>query len=295
MEKITGGLSNELFKYKNLIFKFYNHSLLELDYSFEEKIQKKLYEKYANVPKIYQSIIVDDKLIGRIEKYIESVPITKEQFTSNYYVCANLLKSIHSTDIKSLGDSCPNFFIYLDNWMRVLDEKMSDDCLSDSLSEFKIIRHKANDYISQLLLFTSHMGFELSLCHNDFQQLNILADSANNYYLIDWEYSSLNYIYYDIANYFAECAFDNKELKYDKSQYPSKESRCQFYKEYFSNEYTEDYYLNFDFLVRNFVPLVEYGWYVWALVKYLDTKSIDYLTYSKIRLENFNDYIENSN
>ncbi len=286
MEKITGGLSNEVFKYKNLIFKFYNYSLLELDYSFEEFVQKKLYGKYANVPEICQSIRVDNKLIGRVEKFIKSTTVTKEHFTSDFKTYANILNKIHSIEIDYDGEKVPNFFSYLNNWIGILNNQITSISDQTNFNHDKI-KEKADEYLAGLMLFISQMQFELKLCHNDFQQLNVLVDSNNKYYVIDFEYASLNYIYYDIANYFAECALDNTELKYHEHLYPSKESRCQFYKEYFNNSNPEDYYVQFDFLVLNFSPLVEYTWYVWAIIKYINTGSSDYLTYGKIRYDNF--------
>ncbi len=294
MEKITGGLSNEVFKYKDLIFKFYNYSLLELDYGFEEHIQKKLYGKYANVPEICQSIRVDNKLIGRVEKFIKSTTVTKEHFTSDFKTHANILNNIHSIEVDYPGEKIPNFFSYLNKWIEILDTQINFIQISGNQlkPDHNKIKEKADEYLAGLMLFISQMQLEMKLCHNDFQQLNVLVDSNNKYYVIDFEYASLNYIYYDIANYFAECALDNTELKYHEHLYPSKETRCEFYKEYFNHSYPENYYVDFDFLVLNFAPVVEYNWYVWAMIKYINTGSTDYLTYGKIRYDNFFNLID---
>ena len=66
---------------------------------------------------------MDGKLIGRIEKYIDSTPVTKSHFTApgNAHIYANLLKSIHSTDIDCFKETGPYFFIYLDNWAKICD------------------------------------------------------------------------------------------------------------------------------------------------------------------------------
>ena len=300
MEKITGGLSNEVFKYKNLIFKFYNYSLLCLDYNFEEFVQTKLYEKYSNVPKIYQSICIDGKLIGRVEKFINATNVSKEHFTSEFGVYAKLLNNIHSINVNELSSQnpVPNFFTYLTNWTGLLDEQISLNLtnINQLIPEYHMVKKKANKYLKELNQFISHMQLETKLCHNDFQQLNVLVDSSNKFYVIDFEYASLNYIYYDIANYFAEFALDNTELKYNNKSYPNKEKRLEFYKQYFTDADVHarptDYYEQFDELVLHFSPLVEYNWFIWALIKYTSTESIDYITYGKIRLENFLNLIE---
>ena len=317
MEKIIGGLSNDVFKYNNLILKFYKHSNLNLNYEFEEFVQKKLYEKYHNVPKIYQSIIIDNKLVGRIEKYIESTNVTKEDFTSNICIYANLLKKIHNINITDINitefdiniidfdinitdfdiniidfdiKNLPNFFTCLNNWTKILDND-NNDTHTYIFDDYRLIKEKAEEYISGLLMFLQHIGCKQVLCHNDFQQLNVLVDKENNYYVIDFEYASINYPYFDIANYFSECAFDNKAIKYDSSLYPNTEKRYQFYKEYFIDSPNILLFQEYDFIVLQFAPLVEYYWYIWSLLKYIQTKSIDYITYANIRKINFNNLI----
>lgn len=49
----------------------------------------------------------------------------------------------------------------------------------------------------------------IRLCHNDLNNLNImqLRDSGD-IFLIDFEYSRMNYLAYDLANFLNECAFD---------------------------------------------------------------------------------------
>ncbi len=294
MEKITGGLSNEVFKYKNLIFKFYSYSPLNLDYNFEEIVQKQLFKKYANVPEITQSIIVDGKLTGRIEKYIKSKTISKEQFIAEISTCAKILKQIHSVDI-SLLTNCPNFFVYLNNWVQLANVAMCNEENLKLFPHFLQIQKKAPDYISQLVKFAQQMEFNLTLTHNEFQQLNLLVDNNGSHYVIDFEYACLNYIYYDIANYFAECGLDNAELKYDKSKYPNKENRYKFYKCYFLEDYPDEYYGQIDFIVSNFMPAVEYFWYIWSVLKYTFTESPDYVVYGNIRAENFLNLIDSVN
>jgi thiamine kinase-like enzyme len=300
MEKIAGGMSNDVFKYRDLIFKFYNYSQLELNYNFEELVQKKLFEKNKNVPEITQSIYVDGKLIGRIEKYIDSIPVTKSHFTAptNAHIYANLLKSIHSIDIDCFKDNAPYFFKYLDNWAKICDGIFTD---TEFVKEFDIyginyksIKDQANKYIEGLHEFILHMQFKLCLSHNDFQQLNVLVAKSNpdDFYVIDFEYTSLNYLYYDIANYFSECAFDNSTITYDSTTYPDIESRYNFYQEYFKDIEPNAMKSELDYIVMQFCPLVEYYWYIWSLIKYSQTKCSDYLVYGKIRETNFVNKLE---
>ncbi len=279
MEKINGGLSNEVFKYKNLIFKFYNYSQLNLNYNWEQTIQTKCYQSKINTPKIHQPITVNNKLIGRVEDYIDSTTITLSDFRNKTKKCANLLKQIHSISWEGLTE-VPCFFNYLNEWSNQVYELKSLDY--PILNDWEIIYTKGQEIINRC----KEIGGSQVISHNDFQQLNILADNSdsNIWYIIDFEYSSLNYSYYDIANYFAECAMDNFELKCYPEKYPEKNKRYEFYSCYYESNQNFDH---IDEIVIEFTKFVEYTWFIWSIIKYHNTKSSEYLDYGVIRKNNF--------
>ncbi len=279
MEKINGGLSNEVFKYKNLIFKFYNYSQLNLNYNWEQTIQTKCYLSGINTPKIHQPIIVNNKLFGRVEDFIESKTISLDDFKSKTKECATLLKQIHNISWEGLND-VPCFFNYLNDWTKQVAELKSFDY--PILNDFEFIYKSGQEIINKC----KKIGGYQVISHNDFQQLNILADNFDNnkWYIIDFEYSSLNYPYYDIANYFAECAMNNFELKYYPEKYPGKNKRNDFYSCYYESNQNFDH---IDEIVIEFSKLVEYTWFIWSIIKYHNTKSSDYLDYGVIRKNNF--------
>ncbi len=47
----------------------------------------------------------------------------------------------------------------------------------------------------------------LIICHNDLNLTNILINNKNQILLIDYEYSNLNPVYYEIANFLLELRF----------------------------------------------------------------------------------------
>lgn len=292
MEKINGGMSNDVFKYKNLLFKFYNYSQLKLNYNWEQTIQMKFYSLGLNTPRIYQSIEVDGKLIGRIEQFIESNPITIDEFRCNIKSCANILKQIHEISLEGLGITSFDFFDYINLWENNVLELKSFDLDYQILNDYdhilklgQLVKNKINEMCKLLAI-------PKVVSHNDFQQLNLLIDSSGKWYIIDFEYSSLNYPFYDIANYFAECSFNNIELKYYPELYPSKESRYLFYSYYFNLSLNlslnnNENFEQIDELVKEFSKLVDYTWFIWSVIKYHDSKSTDYLKYGLIRKTNF--------
>ncbi len=303
MEKINGGLSNDVFKYKNLLFKFYNYSQLKLNYNWEQTIQTKLYSTGLNTPKIHQSIEVDGKLIGRVEHFIDATPISINEFRHNYKNCASILKKIHETNLEGLSitnygtldykledciksNNIPDFFNYIDQWTNTVLDIKSQNLDYQILSEFDSVYQSGQIIKNNINKMCKELGTSKVISHNDFQQLNLLSDSNNNWYIIDFEYSSLNYPYYDIANYFAECALNNFELKYYPNLYPSKESRFKFYSYYFDLNEKLDFE-KIDGIIKEFAKLVEYTWFIWSVIKYHNSKSIDYLDYGLIRKNNF--------
>lgn len=283
MEKINGGLSNDVFKYKNIIIKFYNYSELELNYAWEEWIQNYLnHNQILLTPKIHQSIIADNKLMGRIEEFVESKPLEKTEFLSQTKKCAQILKKIHKLETKVLNFNLPipDFFDYINQWEQIALALPPNE-LSHNIGQLYESVTKLKTTIEETC-----EKYKIAKCvsHNDFQQLNLLVGSNSNWYLIDWEYSALNYPFYDIANYFAECAMNNNDLIWEDNLYPSIESRYNFYREYFDeiNDFE-----HIEQIIQLFALLVEYVWFIWSVIKYNQTKSPDYLTYGLIRKNNF--------
>ena len=135
---------------------------------------------------------------------------------------------------------------------------------------------------NQIIQTCSNLNIKKIICHNDFKQLNLLVDKYNHIYLIDWEFSSLNYPFYDIANYFAECTLNNMDIIQDENNYPSKEQRMKFYSNYF-DEVSTYKFEQIEHIIKLFAQLVEYVWYIWSIIKLYNSNSLNYLTYGLIR------------
>lgn len=70
-------------------------------------------------------------------------------------------------------------------------------------------KHKEN----YLKLIKEFEKFPLTLAHNDINELNIIY-GKKTLHLIDFEWSRINYEYYDIANFFRETRMGTKWVKY---------------------------------------------------------------------------------
>lgn len=94
------------------------------------------------------------------------------------------------------------------------------------------------------------LGFGLVLCHNDIYEPNYLYDDKGEIYLIDWEYSGLNYAANDICGIL--CRYDWTEEQIER-----------YLKAYVGHELTLDehrYYLAF-------LPIAAFYWFCWGLYK----------------------------
>merc|ERR550525_907931 len=119
--------------------------------------------------------------------------------------------------------------------------------------------------------------------------------------VIDYEYSGYNFRAFDFGNFFNELMIDNyfKDppfFKIDEAEYPSKEYRMRFVKEYMKGmekvveEVEADELEN---VVEKRVMAIEYGcllshfwWAIWGIVEHASAEW-DYLEYGRQRMCNY--------
>ncbi len=93
-------------------------------------------------------------------------------------------------------------------------------------------------------------GAKICLCHNDFFDCNLLLDSSDKLYLIDWEYAGMSDYASDFGTFVVSCRLSDEEAR-DALAY------------YFGRTPTESE-------IRHhtaYVALAAWCWYVWALHK----------------------------
>ncbi|MBP1041668.1 phosphotransferase [Vagococcus sp. BWB3-3] len=105
-------------------------------------------------------------------------------------------------------------------------------------------------------------------CHNDTVPENFLVDDANNYYLIDWEYSGLNDLNFDLAAYIVETRL-------------TKDGIDQLLENYYGNQIPEDAIQK----MKAYILAQDLLWTVWALIRHYCGDN--FLDYCDMRYERF--------
>lgn len=221
---------------KKLFIKcFENKSSLINEISIYKKIKD-----YIKIPKIFFSI-KSDKINFIVYEYIDSSSslylLEKKEMVSNELI-SNLaisLATIHN--LKNEFDqkiSIPKF----KDWYDIF---LSNKCVLDNIGGFRkelLIKIK-NKYSKEILEVENYISFS----HCDFKSSNILIRN-NEIIIIDWEFSSMCYIFLDIAQ-----LFRNKYLNKNKDLLDT------FFNTY--NKYSRFFVLPDNWLV--FIKLVDIG------------------------------------
>ena len=104
-------------------------------------------------------------------------------------------------------------------------------------------------------------------------------------YFIDFEYTSINYALFDIANHFVEYAgVDNADF----SLYPTRDEQKHWLKNYFQTRQMNEQLIDDDLCHRidQFSALSHLMWGLWALIQSrLSQIDFDYVNYAKLRLD----------
>ncbi|CAF0957644.1 unnamed protein product [Adineta steineri] len=142
------------------------------------------------------------------------------------------------------------------------------------------------DVLSQLIPDPQY-GIDLVFCHNDLACTNILYNSlSQSVSFIDFEYCTVNYALFDVANHFVEYAgYD--QIDFDR--YPKKDEQYRWLKIYFEArnlkfENQEKIY----HLINQFAALSHLCYGLWALAQVSFARAdSDYASYSQRRLNRY--------
>lgn len=164
------------------------------------------------------------------KKYVIRVVGLKAYKFVDYENEYNVLKTINNTNITSNliyyniktgtkvseyiegvtnSDTSENFVKTLKMLHNIKSNKIKEYNLINRLNEYESYNNKDhidNNYYLIKKYFTNNFQSiynkrEKKLCHNDLQDINIIKNNLNKYYLIDFEYTAYNDPLYDIASY----------------------------------------------------------------------------------------------
>lgn len=147
------------------------------------------YENEYNVLKTINNTNITSNLIyyniktgTKVSEYIEGV--TNSDTSENFVKTLKMLHNIKSNKIKEYN---------LINRLNEYESYNNKDHIDNNY--YLIKKYFINNFES---IYNKR---EKKLCHNDLQDINIIKNNLNEYYLIDFEYTAYNDPLYDIASY----------------------------------------------------------------------------------------------
>ncbi len=90
--------------------------------------------------------------------------------------------------------------------------RIGSNTKGDLFKEFSVMIDKVDKLYSFLKEDAERLGYDLVPCHNDVYEPNYLYDDIGKIYLIDWEYSGLNYAANDICCITARSSYSEEEI-----------------------------------------------------------------------------------
>lgn len=163
---------------------------------------------------------IDDSLIyihpsgWKISYFIHNiVPI---DIFNNETHCKQLMDAIHKTHEIPISDEIQEF----DNYIEAKN-LITLACASkgDLFKEFKEMFDKIDKVYDFVKAEREKYGIELVVSHHDIYYPNLLPTEDGEFYLIDWEYSSLNDPANDICGLFTRYDFDDDDIEFILKSY----------------------------------------------------------------------------
>ena len=253
-----GGLSSENYKVSynsnDYFIKICTHDYLHTDRENELIIMNKACE--INIaPHLYY---FSDKTGNMVTSWINGSMPTLNDFSSTkfLYTLSYTLKNFHNL-------KCEKYFNPFDH-------------IRKRISICKSFNLQLPESIDILLNYLSYLETKLNknlllgLCHNDLNASNIIL-SNNNLYFVDYEYSSMGDIFFDLATI---------------SWFFTEKSRKDLLRLYFGEYKKEDYEKLLDYIF-----VVKFYNATWSLLKSSDSSSdYDYLAGAKMIFNDLLDY-----
>lgn len=200
-EKLTDGFSNENYLINDAyVIRFL---LPHGDTTISRVNEKLVYETIAPLNISEKLCYFDTKTGVKITKYVHNPTKYKTTPTNNeILLVAKALKKLHRSNLKVPFDY---------NAMKRLKtykKSISPDLYIDQEYE----KHVIDEYKKHYLLD------DVVLTHNDLVQGNLLF-KFNGLTIIDWEYSSMNSLYFDLASFVSENNLSEEQKEFFLSKY----------------------------------------------------------------------------
>ena len=208
MTIIKKGLNNQSFKFKvNGEYYIYRHPGINASGVIDRK-KEATNLRAAKKLKIDETLVYIDEEEGwKISKFVTTTEIFDFGNKKHIDMLARKLKTLHDANI-SVGFGF--------EYEKEADHLIDILRLTDALAYRRSIAEK--EAMLPLFEFLRKDQWQVSLCHNDLYEPNLLVD-GDNLHIIDWEFSGDADIGYDICKLFAVHNPDYQEYDYWLEQY----------------------------------------------------------------------------
>eukprot|EP01114_Cavostelium_apophysatum_P010759 TRINITY_DN24876_c0_g1_i1.p1 TRINITY_DN24876_c0_g1~~TRINITY_DN24876_c0_g1_i1.p1 ORF type:complete len:353 (-),score=113.41 TRINITY_DN24876_c0_g1_i1:6-1064(-) len=287
LDKFTSGLTNIIWgakvKEDQILIRIYGNSTeLFLDREGELETLKIIY-KLGVGPQVFVSFNN-----GYSYEFYRGKPLVpNDLFTGKYNAkIADWIGQWHRKDFE-VKNKTPKIWSVIEKFYSIVPEKYSDERKQKIFEEMNIEKIRAE--LPALRKELESQNSPVVFCHNDLLGLNIIYDDrTDKINFIDYEYATLNFAAYDIANHFNEWA--GFECYFN--QYPSKELQFGFFKAYLKafngREPTEKELNDLYVEVSKFTLASHYFWGVWALAQAeISSIDFDYMDYARKRFKQY--------
>jgi ethanolamine kinase len=294
IEQIQGGNTNKLYRVGRYLVRIFGAEGM-IDRDVENAVYASL--SYQGLAPPYYGRFAN----GRVEGWLHMRPLTVQELPLYYKTIAAAIGIMHSTfqlppSLKEHhhNNNTPALWTQLQSWM--------DQALLVQQDQLNLA--DLPDQLEWLQRDVIPTDAAIAFCHNDLLAANILtSDEASdmNIQLIDFEYGSINYIAFDIANHFNEYAggTDTGVPQYD--WLPTEQQQKAFIQEYLQHSTlssqgsssTEDMYRQ----VQAFVLVNHLYWGLWAVNQAAmeGCDRFDYLLYATHRIGQYRKLVDAKN
>lgn len=195
----------------------------------------------------------------KISRFIpNSLNLAKAQPTSskNLKAVSDLMKKVHTM---------PSTFKNIFSWKEELEkyEEVVKIVNGVFFFDYVSLKEKAFKFCEENI-----KNVELVPCHNDTVPENFLLGESDDYYLIDWEYSGLNDLNFDLAAFIVETRLNKEEID-----------------ELLHNYYGEEIPKNALQKIKAYILVQDLLWTVWAIVRHYSGEN--FADYCEMRYERF--------
>ncbi len=257
--ELTDGFSNENF----LINDAYvlRLPLPNGDTTISRKNEKKVYETISSINISEKLCYFDVKTGIKVTKFVHNPIIYKTTPTNEQILLvAKSLKKLHRAKL-----IVPFDYDALKK-LKTYKKTLSKDLYINEEFEKRIIEEFNKFYLLE----------DVTLCHNDLVQGNLLF-KFNGLTIIDWEYSSMNSFYFDLASFISENNLSEEQKEFFLSKYFG----CKY-----SNRKKK--------IVDVFINFQDILFYYRALYLYKKRGKSIYQTIAHVKLDRINKTIESN-